>query len=58
MRMTGPRDDLLAALARAASGPCLEAAGDLIRTGPTGTNVMDLVNGLKIDEPTPPRATP
>lgn len=50
--------DPAAALARADSGPCLEAAGDLIRTGPTGTNVMDLVIGLKIDGPTQPRATP
>ncbi|MDX5374506.1 MAG: DUF4147 domain-containing protein [Gammaproteobacteria bacterium] len=50
--------DPVAALAGADAGPCLEAAGDLIRTGPTGTNVMDLVIGLKIDGPTPPRATP
>ncbi len=34
-------------LARADSGTFLEAAGDLVITGPTGTNVMDLVIGLK-----------
>ena len=33
-------------LARADAGRCLEAAGDLISTGPTGTNVNDLVIGL------------
>jgi glycerate 2-kinase len=36
------------ALRQADSGSCLEASGDLIRTGPTGTNVMDLVLGLKL----------
>ncbi len=36
-----------ACLARADSGSLLAAAGDLIHTGPTGTNVMDLVLGLK-----------
>lgn len=35
------------ALAAADAGPLLEASGDLITTGPTGTNVMDLVIGLK-----------
>ena len=35
------------ALDRADAGPFLEAAGDLLRTGPTGTNVMDLLLGLK-----------
>lgn len=34
-------------LARADAGSLLAAAGDLIHTGPTGTNVMDLVLGLK-----------
>jgi len=34
-------------LARADSGALLAASGDLIHTGPTGTNVMDLVLGLK-----------
>lgn len=35
------------ACARADSGRFLAASGDLIHTGPTGTNVMDLVIGLK-----------
>ncbi|MET0066348.1 MAG: DUF4147 domain-containing protein [Candidatus Thiodiazotropha sp.] len=35
-------------LARADSGTLLEIAGDLITTGPTGTNVMDLVIGMKL----------
>ena len=34
--------DLAVRLAAADSGPWLEAAGALVRTGPTGTNVMDL----------------
>jgi hydroxypyruvate reductase len=34
-------------LIRADSGRFLEAAGDLLHTGPTGTNVGDLVLGLK-----------
>ncbi|MGH8274602.1 MAG: DUF4147 domain-containing protein [Gammaproteobacteria bacterium] len=34
-------------LAAADTGPFLEAAGDLVRTGPTGTNVNDLVIALK-----------
>lgn len=37
-------------LARADSGTCLEASGDLIQTGVTGTNVMDVVIGLKLAE--------
>ena len=36
------------ALAEASSGEFLAVTNDLIRTGPTGTNVMDLVFGLKI----------
>lgn len=35
------------ALDRADSGTLLAASGDLIHTGPTGTNVMDLMLGLK-----------
>ena len=35
------------ALARANAGAFLEASGDLISTGPTGTNVMDLVLAWK-----------
>jgi hydroxypyruvate reductase len=38
------------ALRRFDAGTFLEASGDLIRTGPTGTNVMDLVIGLKLNE--------
>ena len=34
-------------LANADSGSFLEAAGDLLCTGPTGTNVMDLVIAIK-----------
>lgn len=36
-----------AALRSADAGRFLEASGDLIHTGPTGTNVMDLMLGLK-----------
>jgi hydroxypyruvate reductase len=39
--------DAESSLAAANAGPLLEASGDLIATGPTGTNVMDLVIGLK-----------
>ncbi len=35
------------ALRRADSGRFLRASGDLLRTGPTGTNVMDVVLGIK-----------
>ena len=35
------------ALATADAGTFLEASGDLIQTGPTGTNVMDLMLGLQ-----------
>ena len=35
-------------LARADSGSFLQASGDLLHTGPTGTNVMDLMLGLKL----------
>ena len=35
-------------LLRADSGAFLEASGDLISTGPTGTNVMDLMIGMKL----------
>ncbi|MFQ5936031.1 MAG: glycerate kinase [Acidiferrobacterales bacterium] len=45
----GAEQDLDAqqALERADAGSFLEATGDLLRTGPTGTNVMDLMLGLK-----------
>jgi hydroxypyruvate reductase len=36
------------ALAAADAGSFLEASGDLIQTGPTGTNVMDLMLGLRL----------
>ncbi len=38
-------------LRRADSGAALAAAGDLVHTGPTGTNVGDLVLGLELAEP-------
>lgn len=41
--------DADAALAKADAGTFLEASGDLIHTGPTGTNVMDLILGLKTE---------
>ena len=37
-------------LKNADSGSCLEASGDVLVTGPTGTNVTDLVIGIKLDE--------
>jgi glycerate 2-kinase len=45
-------DDPAAALARHDSYPVLAKAGALLKTGPTGTNVMDVVLGLRL-----PRAT-
>ncbi|UCH52654.1 MAG: DUF4147 domain-containing protein [Pseudomonadota bacterium] len=40
--------DARAALAAADAGTFLEASGDLIHTGPTGTNVMDLMIGINL----------
>ena len=40
--------DIKHSLANADSGSFLEQTGDLINTGPTGTNVMDLMIGLRI----------
>jgi hydroxypyruvate reductase len=40
--------DVAQNLRRADAGSLLEATGDLITTGPTGTNVMDLMIGLKL----------
>jgi len=40
--------ELKACLKNADSGRFLAASGDLIHTGPTGTNVMDLMLGLKL----------
>ncbi|HET7921910.1 MAG TPA: DUF4147 domain-containing protein [Gammaproteobacteria bacterium] len=37
-------------LERADSGRFLEASGDLVHTGPTGTNVMDLILGYKVPQ--------
>ena len=39
--------DAAEALARADSGPYLAEHGALLRTGPTGTNVMDLLIALR-----------
>ncbi|MGH8362718.1 MAG: glycerate kinase type-2 family protein [Gammaproteobacteria bacterium] len=44
--------DAAECLARADAGNFLEASGDLIYTGPTGTNVMDLVIAFKSGEAT------
>ena len=41
--------DLENALARADAGPWLDAVGALVRTGPTGTNVMDLAIAVRAD---------
>lgn len=41
--------DAAACLARADSGRFLEASGDLVHTGPTGTNVGDLLLALRCD---------
>lgn len=38
-------------LRRADAGTFLEASGDLVHTGPTGTNVMDLVVAMRMDSP-------
>lgn len=40
--------DVTDCLDRADAGTALEAAGDLVSTGPTGTNVGDIVIGLKL----------
>jgi glycerate 2-kinase len=37
-------------LAAADANPALAASGDLVHTGPTGTNVGDLVIGLKLEQ--------
>ncbi len=39
--------DAVQALAAADSGTVLEAAGDLVHTGPTGSNVCDLLIGMR-----------
>jgi hydroxypyruvate reductase len=45
--------DADSSLAAADAGSLLAASGDLIHTGPTGTNVMDLVLGLKLSPRAP-----
>jgi hydroxypyruvate reductase len=47
-RGAGEGFDAAAALSAADAGSFLEASGDLVQTGPTGTNVMDLVLGLRL----------
>jgi hydroxypyruvate reductase len=47
-RLTLANVDTDASLRSADSGTALAAAGDLVHTGPTGTNVGDLVIGLKL----------
>jgi glycerate 2-kinase len=47
-RLTLANVDTEAALRGADSGTALAVAGDLVHTGPTGTNVGDLVIGLKL----------
>lgn len=47
-RLTLANVDADASLRNADSGTALAAAGDLVHTGPTGTNVGDLVIGLKL----------
>ena len=46
--MTLAEIDADSCLRRADSGTALAAVGDLVHTGPTGTNVGDLVIGLKL----------
>jgi len=41
-------------LRRADAGTFLEASGDLVFTGPTGTNVMDLVVAMRMHSPNSP----
>jgi glycerate 2-kinase len=47
-RLSVAEIDVDEALAKADSATALAASGDLINTGPTGTNVGDLVVGLKL----------
>mgnify|MGYP001809630380 CR=1 FL=1 len=46
------------ALRRADAGSLLEASGDLLRTGPTGTNVTDLILGLRLGPVSVARSRP
>ena len=47
--------DPAAALSGANSGRLLEATGDLVHTGPTGTNVGDIVLALRRAQEAPDR---
>ena len=47
-RMIAAGLDPRSCLARAAAGHCLQASHDLVMTGPTGTNVMDIMLGLRL----------
>jgi glycerate 2-kinase len=47
-RLTLAEIDADACLRKADSGTALAASGDIVHTGPTGTNVGDLVIGLKL----------
>ena len=49
-RATLEGQDPAACLRAADSGRCLEASGDLVYTGPTSTNVGDIVIGLKMQD--------
>ena len=48
-RIEGYGLDARRGLALADAGNCLRAANDLLITGPTGTNVMDIMIGLRAD---------
>ena len=47
IRGTDAAFDARECLSRADAGAFLEASGDLVYTGPTGTNVMDMIIALK-----------
>ena len=49
-RLTLAEIDADDCMRRADSGTALAASGDLVHTGPTGTNVGDLVIGLKLSD--------
>ena len=49
-RAASAGEDAASALRRADAGTCLAAAGDVLQTGPTGTNVMDMVIGLRLPD--------
>jgi glycerate 2-kinase len=51
-RLTLNELDIDDCLRRADSGTALAATGDLVHTGPTGTNVGDIVIGLKMSKVT------